>query len=69
MREPRLLRTHPIPATDAALVAAVFATGARCLGKTHTDELAWSLNGQNAHYGAPVNVAAPGRIPGGSSSG
>jgi amidase len=33
------------------------------------DELAFSLNGENAHYGTPVNVAAPGRIPGGSSSG
>lgn len=33
------------------------------------DELAYSLNGENAHYGTPVNVAAPGRIPGGSSSG
>ena len=33
------------------------------------DELAYSLNGENAHYGTPVNAAAPGRIPGGSSSG
>jgi len=33
------------------------------------DELAYSLNGENAHYGTPINVAAPGRIPGGSSSG
>lgn len=33
------------------------------------DELAYSLNGENAHYGTPLNAAAPGRIPGGSSSG
>ena len=33
------------------------------------DELAYSLNGENVHYGTPTNVAAPGRIPGGSSSG
>ena len=39
------------------------------VGKTHTDELTFSLNGENAHYGTPVNVNAPGRIPGGSSSG
>jgi len=39
------------------------------VGKTHTDEITWSLNGENAHYGTPVNVNAPGRIPGGSSSG
>ena len=33
------------------------------------DELAWALQGENAHYGTPVNPAAPCRIPGGSSSG
>ncbi|MEW5312134.1 MAG: hypothetical protein WDW38_003784 [Sanguina aurantia] len=38
-------------------------------GKTHMDELAYSLNGENVHYGTPVNPAAPGRVPGGSSSG
>jgi amidase len=43
--------------------------GADMVGKTHTDELTFSLNGENAHYGTPVNVNAPGRIPGGSSSG
>src|SRR6202040_279554 len=41
----------------------------KLVGKTHTDEMAWRLNGENAHYGTPVNPAAPGRIPGGSSSG
>ena len=39
------------------------------MGKTHLDELAYSLNGENIHYGTPVNPAAPDRIPGGSSSG
>ena len=39
------------------------------VGKTHTDELAYSLNGENVHYGTPTNPRAPGRIPGGSSSG
>ncbi|TCS59701.1 amidase [Primorskyibacter sedentarius] len=43
--------------------------GARFVGKTHTDELAWSMYGMNAHFGTPVNSAAPDRIPGGSSSG
>lgn len=33
------------------------------------DELAYSLNGENVHYGTPRNPAAPLRIPGGSSSG
>ena len=33
------------------------------------DELAYSLNGQNYHFGTPVNKAAPQSVPGGSSSG
>jgi amidase len=47
----------------------LLAAGAELLGKTQTDELTYSLNGENTHYGTPVNVNAPGRIPGGSSSG
>jgi amidase len=43
--------------------------GARFVGKTITDELAFSMTGQNAHFGAPINGAAPERISGGSSSG
>ena len=54
---------------DAPAVAALLDAGAQLVGKTITDELAWSLNGENAHYGTPENPAAPGRIPGGSSAG
>ena len=43
--------------------------GARFAGKTQTDELAFSLIGQNVHFPHPVNPAAPGRVTGGSSSG
>jgi amidase len=43
--------------------------GARLLGKTRTDELAYSLEGRNFHEGAPLNPAAPERLTGGSSSG
>ena len=39
------------------------------MGKTHTDELAYSLLGINPHYGTPLNSRAPDRIPGGSSNG
>lgn len=48
---------------------ALLGAGADLLGKTHLDELAYSLNGENTHYGTPVNPACPDRIPGGSSSG
>lgn len=53
----------------APSVAKLLDAGARFVGKTLTDELAWSLNGENAHYGTPVNPAADDRIPGGSSAG
>ena len=43
--------------------------GAQFVGKSHCDELCYSLNGINHHYGAPINSAAPDRITGGSSSG
>jgi amidase len=43
--------------------------GARLVGKTITEELAFSVIGTNPYYGTPKNVAAPGRVPGGSSSG
>ena len=47
----------------------MFSAGATMIGKTVTEELAYSIVGENAHYGAPVNVNAPGRVAGGSSSG
>ncbi|MGE4527532.1 MAG: amidase [Rhodospirillaceae bacterium] len=66
---PDWARTHAPAAETAPAVAAMLAAGATLTGKTHTDELAFSLLGMNAHYGTPVNTAAPGRVPGGSSSG
>ncbi len=52
------------PAVDQALSA-----GATLIGKTVTDELAFSLEGRNIHYGSPINPACPDRLCGGSSSG
>jgi amidase len=66
---PDWLRSHGRAAATAPAVEALLAAGATMIGKTVTDELAYSLNGQNHHYGTPVNSNAPGRIPGGSSSG
>jgi amidase len=54
---------------SAAAVEALVAAGAAVVGKTVTDELAYSLSGTNVHHGTPRNPAAPGRIPGGSSAG
>jgi amidase len=66
---PDWLRTHQPAERTAPVVRQLLDAGADMVGKTHTDELTFSLNGENAHYGTPVNVNAPGRIPGGSSSG
>ncbi len=66
---PDWLATHGAATATAPAVARLLAAGAELMGKTITDELAYSLNGQNFHYGTPVNVNASGRIPCGSSSG
>ena len=66
---PVWLESHPAAASTAPAVQLLLDAGADMVGKTLTDELTYSLSGQNAHYGTPVNAAAPGRICGGSSSG
>ncbi|HEX6870367.1 MAG TPA: amidase family protein [Micromonosporaceae bacterium] len=63
-----LAEATPAPA-DAAAVALLRRAGARIRGIAQTDELAYSLSGVNAHYGAPPNPAAPDRVTGGSSNG
>jgi amidase len=66
---PDWLRTHTPAGETAPAVQILLDAGATLVGKTLTDELAFSMSGENIHYGTPVNPAAPGRIPGGSSSG
>lgn len=66
---PLIRAQSAVKATTAPAVQALLDAGAAFVGKTHTDEFAYSMNGENFHYGTPVNVRAPGRIPGGSSSG
>lgn len=61
--------SHAVPTQDAPCVAMLRAAGARTVGKAVTDELAFSLEGENAFHGTPRNPAAPDRLPGGSSSG
>lgn len=66
---PDWVRTHGAATANAAVIDQLLAAGAALQGKTHTDELAFSLNGENHHFGTPLNPRAPGRIPGGSSGG
>jgi amidase len=53
----------------ASAVERLLAAGATIIGKTICDEFFFSLAGVNEHYGTPRNPRAPGRLPGGSSSG
>ena len=62
-------RTHAPASAHAAVLTRLLKAGAEMTGQTITDELAYSLNGQNWHDGTPANPRAPGRIPGGSSAG
>ncbi|MBM6594785.1 amidase [Microvirga pudoricolor] len=66
---PHRLAMSGIKTRTAPTLQRLLDAGARLVGKTITDELAFSLSGKNAHFGTPVNGGAPDRIPGGSSSG
>ncbi|GAA1998785.1 AtzH-like domain-containing protein [Microbacterium ulmi] len=55
--------------TTAAAVSDLLRGGASLRGIARTDEFAYSIAGDNAHYGTPPNGALPGALPGGSSSG
>jgi amidase len=66
---PDWLASHGPAAANAPAVQALLDAGARVVGKAITEELAFSVVGINPYYGAPANVAAPGRVCGGSSSG
>jgi amidase len=66
---PDWLITHAPAERHAACVSRLLGAGARLDGKTITDELAYSLEGENHHYGTPLNPRWPHALPGGSSSG
>lgn len=66
---PQKLAEAPVAETTAPSIQRLLDAGARFVGRTQTDELTFSLMGQNAHYPEPVNPAAPDRVTGGSSSG
>lgn len=66
---PAYLADAQVQQAPAAAVAALLEAGAHVTGIAQTDQFAYSIAGRNAAYGIPPNVAAPGGIPGGSSSG
>ncbi|PKA62281.1 Amidase 1 [Apostasia shenzhenica] len=82
---PDWARTHLPATSMAPTVLALLKAGATCVGKTVMDEMAYRqefilvllfdfaifvlINGENWHYGTPVNPSAADRVPGGSSSG
>ncbi|WP_198371939.1 amidase [Roseomonas rosulenta] len=66
---PDWARQNPIPTRHAWAVQALLDAGCTLVGKTITDEVSLGILGENAFEGTPENPAAPGHVPGGSSSG
>ena len=60
---------RPTPAKHAWAVQTLLDAGCSLIGKTVTDAVSLGILGENAFDGTPKNVRAPGRVPGGSSSG
>lgn len=66
---PTWLKSHPTPLRTSSVVRKLISNGAIFVGKTTTDELAYSLNGQNIHFPTLYNSLDNTRFCGGSSSG
>ncbi|NKE44126.1 amidase [Roseomonas frigidaquae] len=66
---PDWARQNPLPTRHAWAVQTLLDAGATLIGKTITDEVSLGILGENAFDGTPLNPAAPGHVPGGSSSG
>lgn len=66
---PAFLDSGKAEPTTAPAVTDLLRGGASLRGIARTDEFAYSIAGDNAHYGTPPNGALPGALPGGSSSG
>jgi amidase len=66
---PTWIAQQALAERSAPVVEKTLAAGATLIGKTITDELAFSLEGRNVHYDVLVNPVCPDRLPGGSSSG
>ena len=66
---PDWLRTHKPALNNAKAIDLLLDGGATLIGKTATDEIAYSVDGINHFYGAPRNPQYANRTAGGSSSG
>src|SRR5215469_6998791 len=66
---PDWARINPIPTRHAWAVQRLLDAGASLIGKTITDEVSLGILGENPFDGTARNPRAPGRVPGGSSSG
>jgi amidase len=66
---PDWLKTHQAAEADAPAVAVLRKNGALLRGVTVTDELMYSLKGDNIHFPPTINPAVPDAFTGGSSSG
>ncbi|MCC7528407.1 MAG: amidase [Candidatus Melainabacteria bacterium] len=66
---PTWAKTHGPALANAWAVDRVLNAGATLVGKSCSDEFAFSVDGINVHFGAPDNPQYPDRIAGGSSSG
>jgi Asp-tRNA(Asn)/Glu-tRNA(Gln) amidotransferase A subunit family amidase len=66
---PAFLEQAEPHAGHAPVVTSLLAAGASVRGIAQTDEFAYSLAGENIHYGTPPNGRDARRVPGGSSSG
>ncbi|XP_057520626.1 outer envelope protein 64, chloroplastic [Amaranthus tricolor] len=66
---PDWAKTHEASLRTASVVLSLVDGGAKCIGKTTIDEMAYSVSGESKHYGTPTNPGAPDRVPAGSCSG
>ena len=64
-----LPEVRPAATQDAAIVQKLSATGAVLAGRTHLQEFAYGITGENPHYGDCAHPRFPDRLTGGSSSG
>ncbi len=64
-----LPEVRPAATQDSALVQKLSATGAVFAGRTHLQEFAYGITGENPHYGDCAHPRFPGHLTGGSSSG